>query len=72
MSEPMIIANKYNEIITDLINDTVLEQNEVTIEGQVNHYAYNVDNYYCIDGTRTLIYQLLLPFYYHMMLMSLI
>lgn len=45
MSEPMIIANKYNEIITDLINDTVLEQNEVTIEGQVNHYAYNVDNY---------------------------
>ena len=41
----MIIANKYNEIITDLINDTVLEQNEVTIEGQVNHYAYNVDNY---------------------------
>ena len=45
MSEPMIIANKYNEIITDLINDTVLEQNDVTIEGQVNHYAYNVDNY---------------------------
>ena len=45
MSEPMIIANKYNEIITDLINDTVLEQNEVTIEGQVNHYVYNVDNY---------------------------
>lgn len=41
----MIIANKYNEIITDLINDTVLEQNEVTIEGQVNHYVYNVDNY---------------------------
>lgn len=41
----MIIANKYNEIITDLINDTVLEQNDVTIEGQVNHYAYNVDNY---------------------------
>ena len=45
MSEPMIIANKYNEIITDLINDTVLEQNDVIIEGQVNHYAYNVDNY---------------------------
>lgn len=41
----MIIANKYNEIITDLINDSVLEQNDITIEGQVNHYAYNVDNY---------------------------
>lgn len=41
----MIIANKYNETIIDLINDTVLEQNNVTIEGQVNHYAYNVDNY---------------------------
>lgn len=41
----MIIANKYNKIITDLINDTVLEQNDVTIEGQINHYAYNVDNY---------------------------
>ena len=50
----MIIANKYNEIITDLINDTVLEQNEVTIEGQVNHYAYNVDNYMFIIDCYTI------------------
>lgn len=50
----MIIANKYNEIITDLINDTVLEQNEVTIEGQVNHYAYNVDNYMFVINCYTI------------------
>ena len=45
MSEPMIIANKYNETITDLVNDSILEQNDVTVNGQVDKYYFDVDKY---------------------------
>lgn len=45
MSEPMIIANKYNETITDLVNDSILEQNDVTVNGQVDKYYFDFDKY---------------------------
>ena len=54
MSEPMIIANKYNEIITDLVNDSILEPNNIKIEGQVDRYYFDVDKYVFVVNCYTI------------------
>ena len=54
MSEPMIIANKYNEIITDLVNDSILEPNDIKIEGQVDRYYFDVDKYVFVVNCYTI------------------